>query len=131
MVNFRKAEKSALDQPITAVGHDGAVTFDGWWIDIERTGRLAKISAKVNGYESKRIPLDRVEQVVWKRPSMLINGYLEFVVSGEPRPHGKTTGAAANPNAVLVTKQQATRFEPLYTALLEALAHIRTENPGR
>ncbi|WP_280435828.1 DUF4429 domain-containing protein [Nocardia carnea] len=102
-------------------------------VDRYRTHRPArpKISAKVNGYESKRIPLDRVEQVVWKRPSMLINGYLEFVVSGEPHPHGKTTSAAANPNAVLVTKQQVTRFEPLYTALLEALAHIRTENPGR
>ncbi|MEV0768637.1 DUF2510 domain-containing protein [Nocardia salmonicida] len=84
------------------------------------------ISAKINSFESKCFPISRVEQVVWNRPSMLVNGYLEFVVRGEQRLHGKITAAVANPYAVLATKQMAKDFEPLYAALLQALADSRT-----
>jgi hypothetical protein len=114
------------EQPIIAKGHDGTVTFDGWWIDIDRRGGIARISAKVNRYSSKRIPLSHVEQVVWKRPSALVNGYLEFVVRGEDRPADTLAAASANLNTVLVTKQQVACFEPLRTALLEALAPNHT-----
>ncbi|MBF6221805.1 DUF4236 domain-containing protein [Nocardia abscessus] len=75
----------ALTQPISAKGHNGTVTFDGWWIDIERSGTLARLAATVNSYKSKRIPLDGVEHVEWKQPSTLINGYLRVVRGGERR----------------------------------------------
>ncbi|MFE6925421.1 DUF2510 domain-containing protein [Nocardia sp. NPDC057663] len=120
-----QSSRTPLERPITVKGHNGTVTFDGWWIEIQRTGGLARIAAKINALESKCFPISRVEQVVWKRPSMLVNGYLEFVVGGE-RFHGKITAAGANPYAVLATKQMAKGFEPLYAALLEALADSRT-----
>ncbi|MGY0498256.1 DUF2510 domain-containing protein [Nocardia sp. FBN12] len=115
-----------LERPIAVKGHNGTVTFDGWWIEIQRTGGLARVAAKINAFESKCFPISRVEQVVWKRPSMLVNGYLEFVVGGEQRFHGKITAGGANPYAVLATKQMAKDFEPLYAALLKALADSRT-----
>ncbi|GAA1645078.1 DUF4236 domain-containing protein [Nocardia ninae] len=124
----RDVQPLALPELITAKGHDGTITFDGWWINIQRTGVVAKLSANVNGYESRRIPLNYLEHVEWKSPSMLVNGYLKFVVIGEDPEASTTIDAAANPNAVLVTKQQVKRFEPLREALAQALAggHLRT-----
>ncbi|MGY2093048.1 DUF2510 domain-containing protein [Nocardia gipuzkoensis] len=112
----------ALEQPITAKGYNGTVRFDGWWIDIERSGALARLAAKVNSFESKRIPLDLIEHVEWKQPSTFVNGYLRFVVIGEEPPAPGVTAAAADANTVVVTKQQAARFAPLRGALTEALA---------
>lgn len=118
----RRLQRVALTKPISAKGHNGTVTFDGWWIDIERSGAPARLAAAVNSYESKRIPLDRVEHVEWKQPSTLVNGYLRFVVIGEEQPVGGVTAAAADANTVVVTKQQAARFVPLRAALAQALA---------
>lgn len=111
-----------LTKPISAKGHNGTVTFDGWWIDIERSGALARLAAAVNSYEPKRIPLDRVEHVEWKQPFTLVNGYLRFVVTGEEQPARAVTAAAADANTMVVTKQQAARFAPLRAALARALA---------
>jgi hypothetical protein len=118
----RRLQPVALTKPITAKGHNGTVTFDGWWIGIERSGTLARLAATVNSYESKRIPLDQVEHVEWKQPSTFVNGYLRVVVTGEEQPARRVTAAAADANTVVVTKQQAARFTPLRAALAQALA---------
>ncbi|MDR7170514.1 hypothetical protein J2W56_004265 [Nocardia kruczakiae] len=122
----RDIQPLTLQQPITAKGHNGTITFDGWWIDIKRAGMAAKLGAKINGYDSKRIPLNYLARIEWKQPSALINGYLKFVVIGEDSRSNGATAAAANPNAVLVTRQQVKRFEPLRTALSQALSDKRT-----
>ncbi|MBF6347357.1 DUF2510 domain-containing protein [Nocardia cyriacigeorgica] len=48
---------------------------------------------------------------------------------GEDLPFSGGTAAAADANTVLVTKQQAKRFEPLRAALEEALAGPATAEP--
>ncbi|WP_216915541.1 DUF4429 domain-containing protein [Nocardia noduli] len=127
-VGSRQIEPLVLEHPITAKGH--TVTFDGWWIDIQRTGITARLAAKVNSFDSTRIPLDRLVRVEWKQPSMLVNGHLRFVVADEePSAHGSVV-AAADPKTVLVTKQQVERFERLRAALSEALGSDRTPHPS-
>ncbi|WP_331758702.1 DUF4236 domain-containing protein (plasmid) [Nocardia sp. NBC_01377] len=125
-VEPRQIEPLVLEHPITAKGHTGTVTFDGWWIDIQRTGITARLAAKINSFDSTPIPLDRLVRVEWKQPTMLVNGHLRFVVADEePSAHG-SVAAAADPNTVLVTKQQVERFERLRAALSEALGSDRT-----
>ncbi|MEU6832106.1 DUF4429 domain-containing protein [Nocardia beijingensis] len=86
---LRRPECRRYPVPITAEGYNGTVTFDGWWIDIGRSGTLARLAATVNSYESKRIPLDRVEHVEWMQPSTLVDGFLRFVVTASPASSGE------------------------------------------
>ena len=111
--------------PITAKGINGTVTFDGKFVTIERRGFAARASI---GKGEKRIPVKSITAVQWKPPGMLTNGYIEFTVMGgneaRSRAGAATVQAAANENAVLVTKKQADDFLALRRAVEDVIAEL-------
>jgi hypothetical protein len=107
---------------ITARGHNGTVTFDGVFITITRKGFLARVSV---GKGEKRIPLASVTAVQWKPPGALVNGYIQFTLSGGNERRSQfgraTTDAGMDENSVVVVKSQRAEFEALRAAVDEAI----------
>lgn len=112
---------------ITAKGHNGTVTFDGRFVEIQRTGFLARASV---GKGTKRIPITAINAVQWKPPGPLVNGYIEFTVPGGIETRGRfgsaTTTAGQNENSVVVTRNQAGAFLQLRDAIENALVNGHT-----
>lgn len=118
-VELRDIKPVVLQEPIIARGYHSAVTFDGWWITIKRTGIK---------HSTERIPLDHLKRVTWKQPSLIVNGYLQFVVVGDDQPPEGFPAVYGDPNAVVMRKYQVGRFELLRAMLSEALSGGRDDD---
>lgn len=108
---------------ITAKGHNGTVTFDGRFVIITREGVLARMTM---GKGEKKIPLRSLAAVQWKEPGSLVNGYIQFTISGG-REVNKTKGsrtiaAGQDENSVIVIKQHAAEMRAVKDAIEDALA---------
>lgn len=108
---------------IVARGHNGTLIFDGSFVTIARRGVLARSTI---GKGEKRIPLRAIQAVQWKRPGLLINGYIALTVAGgiekQSRLGSQTYDAARDENAVIVMKKQIPQFEQIRAAIEDALA---------
>jgi hypothetical protein len=104
-------------------GHTGSVRFDGEFITIIRKGFLARAGV---GKGEKRIPIASVAAVQWKPAGRLVNGYIEFSISGgnegRSRFGSATTDAARNENAVIFTRKQMSGFAELRSEIEAAIA---------
>ena len=103
-------------------GHNGTVTFDGNFVTIVRKGGLARITV---GKGDKRIPLHSVTSVQIKPAGAMVNGYIEFTMSGGDESNSKfgsaTIDAVKNENAVIFTKKQMPEFLALREAVEQAM----------
>lgn len=108
---------------ITAKGHNGTVTFDGRFVIITREGALARMTM---GKGEKKIPLRSLSAVQWKEPSSLVNGFIQFTLSGGREVNAgkgsRTMAAGQDENSVLVTKKQADDMRAVKDAIEDALA---------
>lgn len=107
---------------IEAKGHTGSILFDGNFITIQRKGVLAKMTV---GKGEKRIPIKSVSAVQWKPAGIMVNGYIEFSLSGGNESRSKfgsaTNNAVQNENAVLFTRKQMPSFEGFKAEVEQAI----------
>lgn len=105
------------DQTITARGVNGTVTLSGELLTIEKRG--------LGNRGTKSIPLRAIGGVQIKPASALVNGFIQFSVSGETTRSsggpGRSMNAATDENAVIFTKKQTPDFEAVRDAVLAAL----------
>lgn len=100
-------------------GVNGTVVFDGHFVAITRKGFMARATV---GKGEKRIPLASITAVQWKPPGALVNGFIQFSLSGgsERRSQfGKqTSDAVQDENSVVI---RAGQMEADFLALREAI----------
>lgn len=109
------------DAPITARGVNGQLSFDGTAVKITRDGFLARAT---QGRSDKTLPVRAIGSVQMKRASSLVNGFIQFAVSGETSKRsvgfGKSQDAARDENAVVFTKKHLDDFQAIYDAVIAA-----------
>lgn len=112
-----------MSEPIHAKGVNGQISFDGATVVITREGFLAR---STHGRSEKSLPVKSIGAVQIKPASALVNGHIQFSVSGESSKKsigfGKSQDAAKDENAVIFTKKQAPAFEALRDAVRAAQA---------
>ena len=106
-----------------AKGQSGTVRFDGQFVTIAREGRLARMSM---GAGEKRIPVSSISAVQMKPAGALVNGFIQFTISGGTESNkqrgGRTMAAVQDENSVVFTKGQQPAFEGVRVEIEEAIA---------
>lgn len=106
-------------------GHNGTVVWDGTFVTIRRTGFLARASI---GKGEKRIPLTSINAVQWKPAGALVNGFIQFTLSGGNESKSKfgyqTVDASKDENSVIFIKKQMPSFEALRVEIEHAIANL-------
>jgi hypothetical protein len=109
---------------LEAKGVNGQLSFDGSTVVIRREGFFGRAT---HGRSDKALSVKSIGAVQFKPANALVNGHIQFSVSGESSKHsvgfGKSQDAAKDENAVIFTKKQAPDFEAIRDAVREAQAH--------
>lgn len=117
------ATLAEMDSVMEVKGHTGTIRFDGRMITILRTGFLARASV---GKGEKQIPLAHVTAIQFKPAGPLVNGFIQFTVSGgnerRSRFGQQTTDAARDENSVVFHYKQREQFVALREAVQLAMA---------
>jgi hypothetical protein len=104
-------------------GHTGQILFDGFYVTIQRKGFLARAGV---GKGEKRIPLPSITAIQWKPAGGLVNGFIQFTLSGGNERRSafgsQTIDAAKDENSVVFTKKQMPDFDRLRHAVEQAMA---------
>ncbi|TEX51624.1 MAG: hypothetical protein B7C55_04625 [Actinomycetales bacterium mxb001] len=113
-------------------GVNGTVVFDGHFVSITRKGFIARATV---GKGEKRIPLASITAVQWKPPGMMVNGFIQFSLSGgsERRSQfGKQSmDAVDDENTVMVSKgKMEADFLELRNAIEMAIAQRHAPVPA-
>ncbi|MEY9847735.1 hypothetical protein ABH940_004830 [Streptacidiphilus sp. BW17] len=114
-------------RPLVFKGYLATVTLHPDRIEIART-----FAGRMNGNRSGTIPWHQVVAADFRDPTITKNGYIHFVVSGDPR--GLTSGGNGNrlaatarqPHALMFTWQQRETYRQL-KGMLEASAALRLQ----
>lgn len=108
---------------LVAKGINGQVHFDGATVVIRREGFVAR---STHGRSEKAYPVRSIGAVKFKSATSLVNGYIQFSVSGESSKKsigfGKSQDASKDENAVLFRKSALGDFEAIRDAIREAQA---------
>lgn len=108
-------------EPVQAKGINGQVSFDGTTVKITREGFVAR---STHGRSEKALPLKSIGAVQWKPATSLVNGFIQFSVSGESSKKsvgfGKYQDATKDENSVVFRKSQLEAFEAVHAAIQEA-----------
>ena len=106
---------------LRAKGVNGQLSFDGATVVITREGFMAR---STHGRSEKALGVKSIGAVQWKPATALVNGHIQFSVSGESSKKsigfGKSNDAAKDENAVIFTKKQAAEFEAIRDAIRAA-----------
>ena len=105
-------------------GRNGTVTFDGTWVVIDRSkGFFARTTV---GKGEKRIAVNQITSVRWKKPGSMMVGYISFSLPGGVETRSgfgsQTYDAAKDENAVLVERKHTDEFLALKEKIEEAIA---------
>lgn len=110
-------------EQLHAKGVNGQVSFDGATVVITREGFLAR---STHGRSEKALAVRSIGAVQVKPASALVNGHVQFSVSGESSKHstgfGKSHDASKDENAVIFTKKQQPEFDAIVAAVRQAQA---------
>ncbi|MGZ0067870.1 DUF4429 domain-containing protein [Microbacterium arborescens] len=105
-------------EDLHAKGVNGQVAFDGATITITRAGFLGRVG---HGRGEKSLSVRAIGAVQIKPANSLVNGFIQFSVSGESSKQstglGRTSDAGRDENAVIFTKQQQPAFEAIRDAV--------------
>jgi hypothetical protein len=111
-----------MSSMIQAQGQTATVIFDGNFVILQRRGFLARMTV---GKGDKKIPIGSISAVQWKPAGAMVNGYIEFSLSGgnESRAQfgSSTQTAVSNENATVFTKNQMGQFTALRDAVESAI----------
>jgi len=103
-------------------GYNGTAMFDGHFLNITRTGVLARGSVGKGG---KSIPIGSVTAVQWKEPGGMVNGFIQFSVLGGNELRSKfgkqTVNAVNDENSIILRKGKSEEMAGLRTAVMEAI----------
>ncbi len=114
---------------IEAKGTNASVTFDGNFVTIKRNSLLGRMTI---GKGDKRIPVGSISAVQWKPAGIMMNGFIEFSISGGNEAKSKlgssTLDAAKNENAAVFTKKQMPDFERVRAEIEANIAHRQNGN---
>lgn len=106
-----------------AKGVNGQVRFDGASVHITREGFFGRAG---HGRSSKSLSVRSIGAVQMKPANALVNGFIQFSVSGESSKRsvgfGKSQDAAKDENAVVFTKKQMPEFQAIADAVHAAHA---------
>ena len=106
---------------LTAKGINGQVSFDGATVVITREGFVAR---STHGRSEKALPVRAIGSVQYRPASALVNGFIQFAVSGEESKRsigfGKKGDASRDENAVIFRKSAAAEFEAIRDAIRAA-----------
>ncbi|SDH37226.1 DUF4429 domain-containing protein [Microbacterium sp. 77mftsu3.1] len=106
---------------LKAAGVNGQVSFDGRTVLITREGFLARVT---HGRSEKAIPVGAIGALQFTPPSLLVNGFIQFSISGETSKKSiggsKHQEAAKDENAVIFTKKSYLDFAAVRDAVREA-----------
>lgn len=110
-----------MSERIEAKGYGGTVSFDGQFISIRRGG----LGRLIVGKGEKRIPLRSISAVQLKPASPMVNGFIEFSISGGDERRSQfgrqTFDAVSDENSVVFRKGQQPAFEALRAAVEQAI----------
>lgn len=103
-------------------GHNGTAMFDGHFLHITRKGVLASVSV---GKGNKSIPIGSVTAVQWKEPGAMVNGFIQFSLTGGNELRSKfgkqTINAVGDENSIILRKGKSEEMAELRTAVMEAI----------
>lgn len=106
---------------LTAKGVNGQITFDGQAVIITREGFFGRVG---HGRGEKHLNVKSIGSVQIKPATSLVNGFIQFAVSGESSKAstglGRSNDAAQDENAVIFVKKHAADFEAIRAAVLAA-----------
>lgn len=115
---------------LSAKGTNGTINFDGQTVIIERKGLNARML--VGGGE-KRIPVASITAVQWKKAG-LTAGFIQFTLAGgierRSKPGRTTSDAMHDENTVTFHSRQMAAFEPIRTAIDEAISARHAPQPA-
>lgn len=115
---------------LEAKGTNGTLKFDGHTVTLERTGFNARITV---GVGSKTIPLASINAVQWKNAGFSA-GFIQFTVSGGSERRSQfgrqAKDAMRDENSVTFHVNQQPAFEPIRTAIEQAIAARHTPQPA-
>ncbi|MDR6691458.1 hypothetical protein J2X55_002381 [Microbacterium sp. 1154] len=118
-------------ETITANGVNGQISFDGNVVRITRAGFFGRVG---HGRGEKTLNVRSIGAVQIKPASALVNGFIQFSVSGESSKQsigfGRSQDAAQDENAVIFAKKSTADFEAVRDAVLAALAGGSTPAPA-
>ena len=103
-------------------GYNGTAMFDGHFLHITRKGALARGSV---GKGNKSIPIGSVTAVQWKEPGAMVNGFIQFSLTGGNELRSKfgkqTINAVGDENSIILRKGKSEEMAELRTAVMEAI----------
>lgn len=106
-----------MGDDLTAKGVNGTVTLTETTLVIERRG--------IGQRGTKVVPLSKIGAVQIKPPSALVNGFIQFSITGESARSaggvGRSMAAANDENSVVFTKKQTAEFEAIRDAVVAKL----------
>lgn len=115
---------------LEAKGVNGQITFDGATVVIRREGFFGRTS---HGRSEKSLAVKSIGAVQFKPATALVNGHIQFSVSGESSRHsigfGRSQDAAKDENAVIFKKNQSPEFEVIRDAIRAAQASGESPAP--
>jgi hypothetical protein len=104
----------------------GYVEFDGQFVTIGHGGATRLLA----GSGVKRVHFSQVSAVQIKPAGRLVNGFIQFAVSGSPelrsRVGRQTYDAGTDENSVVFTRKRQSEFEALARAVEQAKAAMHT-----
>jgi hypothetical protein len=116
--------------PLYAKGINGQITFDGATIRITREGFVGR---STHGRGEKVLAVKSIGAVQLKPATALVNGYIQFSVSGESSRQsigfGRSRDASKDENAVVFAKKSLADFEAIRDAVLRAQAQAAPAAP--
>ncbi|WP_159601521.1 DUF4429 domain-containing protein [Agromyces humi] len=106
-----------------AKGINGQVSFDGATVVITREGFVAR---STHGRSEKAIPVTGIGAVQFKEATSLVNGHLQFSISGETSKKkigfGKNQDMSKDENAIIFRKSTSDDFKAVVAAIRSAQA---------
>lgn len=106
---------------LEAKGVNGQLAFDGQNVRITRNGFFGRAT---HGRGEKVLNLRSIGAVQIKPATALVNGWIQFSISGESSKQsigfGRSQDAANDENAVIFTKKTSADFEAIRDAVLAA-----------
>jgi len=106
---------------LRAKGINGQIAFDGAIVTITREGFMGRTT---HGRSAKSLAAKSIGSVQYKRATSLVNGWVQFSVSGESaireRLGSKHQDLSKDENAILFRKSALADFDAVVAAIREA-----------
>lgn len=105
-------------ETLVASGLNGQVSFDGTTVLITREGFVGRAT---HGRSEKSLPIKSIGAVQFRAASALVNGFVQFSVTGETSKRsvgfGKNADASKDENAVVFRKRASDDFQKVVAAI--------------